>query len=223
MKAGTEVKRRGRVRRGPGRPARAEQREDAREALLNAAHACMVDNQTIDISTVEIAQRAGLNPGLVNYYFGTKDMLLRELATRYQHVIADSLRHTLEADVPAVQKLKAHIRGYIQRNRQVPYLPRLHQKLLRESDEAEGREYARALLGPLVEFYEALIQQGVREGAFRPVDPKLLYFTILGSCDIVFSGVSMKYTFGKDVVDDEFAEQFIEHTCRVIMNGIASA
>ena len=60
--------------RGPGRPP-AAQGPDVRSALLEAARACIVELGYAAASTKDIAQRAGVNPAMINYYFGGKAAL----------------------------------------------------------------------------------------------------------------------------------------------------
>ena len=53
-----------------------------RTALLDATAAVMLEEGYAAVSTRRVAQRAGVNNGLVSYYFGTKDSLFLELFRR---------------------------------------------------------------------------------------------------------------------------------------------
>ena len=50
-------------------------RGSIRDALLDAASALMREQDKIDIGIVEIAARAGVNHGMIRYYFGDKEQL----------------------------------------------------------------------------------------------------------------------------------------------------
>ena len=62
--------------RRPGRPAGAPTGE-GRRALLDAARAVIAEKGSPRFTVREVAERAGVQPALVNYYFGGKQGLLR--------------------------------------------------------------------------------------------------------------------------------------------------
>ena len=65
-------------RRTPGRPSIADN-QDHQARLLDAALQCFVAQGVAGTRLRDIAQRAGVTPALVNYYFGDKQQLLRSL------------------------------------------------------------------------------------------------------------------------------------------------
>src|SRR5262245_24235370 len=131
--------------RKTGRPRKDEDRTNARERLLDAAHELMCERSTIDVPVNEIAARANLNVALINYYFNGKDGLLLQLAMRHQSNYASVLERLLEAPYSAANKLNLHIRGMVRAFRRVPYLQRLQHKILRDSSEEAARACAAAL------------------------------------------------------------------------------
>lgn len=207
--------------RRAGRPPKEPDRALARDALLDAAHALMAQRASIDVTVLEIAQRAKLNVALINYYFGGKDGLLLELALRHQAGFADAIRHLAASPLGAETKLTMHIRGMVRSFRRVPYLQRLHHKILRDSNEETARTYGSALVRPIADFYRELIDQGVAEGVFRRVEPMHLYLTLGGACDFLFSaGASLKYGFAVEAIDDEMAERYVAHLQMVLTRGL---
>lgn len=207
--------------RRTGRPRKDDDRAKARERLLDAAHELMCERSTIDVPVNEIATRAELNVALINYYFGGKDGLLLQLAMRNQSAYASVLDKLLEAPINAENKLTLHIRGMVRAFRRVPYLQRLHHKILRDSSEEEALECGAALIRPLAVFYRRLVEQGVADGTLRPVDPMHLYITIVGSCDFLYSGsASLFHGFGVSKMDDNLSEAYIDHLVSVVMQGL---
>jgi AcrR family transcriptional regulator len=207
--------------RRTGRPRKDDDRAAARERLLDAAHDLMCERSTIDVPLLEIALRAGLNVALVNYYFGSKDGMLLQMAMRNQSNYVAVLRRLLDADFPGATKLSLHIRGMVRAFRRVPYLQRLHHKILRDSSEEEARQVAVALIQPLADFYRELVTQGVADGTLKAVDPMHLYVTIMGACDFLYSGsASLAHGFGVHGVDDELCDTYSEHLVALVMQGI---
>ena len=206
-----------------GRPRKSEERASARERLLDAAHEVMSERSSIDISVQEIATRADLNVALINYYFGGKDGLLLELAVVHQSRYEAILQHLLDSAQSADMKLMAHIRGMVRAFRRVPYLQRLHHKILRGSNEDAAIQVGARLVRPLGEFYRALIEQGVADGTLRRVDPMHLYLTIVGACDMLYSGsASLKFGFDVEQVDDALSETYAEYLAKAVVRGLGS-
>jgi AcrR family transcriptional regulator len=69
-----------RKRPGKGRPRRAAGDERAiPDALLAAADECIADERTSNVPVRRIAEKAGVNQAMINYYFNSKDGLLLAL------------------------------------------------------------------------------------------------------------------------------------------------
>ena len=61
------------------------------------------------------------------------------------------------------------------------------------------------------------------EGAFRPVDPMLFYFSAVGACDQMFSarGV-LKAVYGVDQIDERLRRAFVSHTVALLTTGVVA-
>jgi AcrR family transcriptional regulator len=71
-----------------------------RTALLDAAAALMLDEGYAAVTTRRVAERAGVNNGLVSYYFGTMDGLFIELFRRGAEQSLARLRLALASPQP---------------------------------------------------------------------------------------------------------------------------
>jgi len=194
----------------------------ARAQLLETASAIMREGDVIDISLSELSLRSGLNSALVKYYFGNKAGLLKALLDRDWQAIVSSVDALIKKDGWGPEaKLRRHISKVVDTFYQVPYLNRLTMRLVRESDDAEARRIADCYLSPMYRAYEELIDEGVRAGVFRPVDPQLFYFTVTGAVDRFFSArLVLKHCFGQDTLTEELRDRYREHTIDIIMAGI---
>jgi AcrR family transcriptional regulator len=83
-------------------PARRSPVDDSatRTALLDAAADVMLEEGYAAVSTRRLAQRAGVNNGLVSYYFGTMDALFVELFRRGAERSLARLRQVLRSPQP---------------------------------------------------------------------------------------------------------------------------
>lgn len=194
----------------------------ARAALLETASAIMREGDQVDISLSELSLRSGLNSALVKYYFGNKAGLLTALLDRDMEAIVTTVDALVEkGDMNPEAKLRRHISKVVDTYYAVPYLNRLLMRLVRESDDAEAKRIAARYLTPLYHAYEHLILEGVKAGAFRPIDPQLFYFTLTGACDRFFSArLVLRHCFDQDTLTDELRDRYREHTIDIIMAGI---
>jgi AcrR family transcriptional regulator len=194
----------------------------ARAHLLDTASAIMRDGDVVDVSLSELSLRSGLNSALVKYYFGNKAGLLKALLDRDWQAIVTSVDALIAKDGWSPEdKLRRHISKVVDTFYAVPYLNRLTMRLVRDSDDAEAKRIAELYLSPIYRAYEQLIGDGVRKGVFRPIDPRLFYFTVTGAIDRFFSArLVMKYCFDTDTLTEGLRDSYREHTIDIIMAGI---
>lgn len=194
----------------------------ARDVLLATTSAIMREGDLVDISLSELSLRSGLNSALVKYYFGNKAGLLTALLDRDMAAIVRSV-DTLVAkdDMTPEAKLRRHIAACIDTYYQYPYLNRLLMRLVRDSDDAEAERIADKYLRPLQRAYGQLVGDGVRAGVFRPIDPQLFYFTMMGAADRFFSSrLVLRHCSGHDTLTEEWRDRYRAHTVDLIMAGI---
>jgi AcrR family transcriptional regulator len=85
-------------------------RSAAEEALLDAAERLLVDVGYAGITTRRLAEEAGVNHGLVHYYFGSNENLLVRALERFTERLIVRQRELYAADVPFVEKWRTAMR-----------------------------------------------------------------------------------------------------------------
>ena len=90
----------------PATPARTE----ATEALLAAAESLLVEVGYAGITVRRLAERAGVNHGLVHYYFGSMQDLLLQVVERFTDGLIERQRAMYAADVPFIDKWRQAMR-----------------------------------------------------------------------------------------------------------------
>lgn len=191
--------------------------------LLTAANEMMIERRGIDVSLSDIAQRAGVSAALVKYHFGNKDNLLVSLLARNAASEVKALRHLLDQPIPARRKLELHISGIIKSYYLFPYMNRLLHYLTDESRPEIAAKVSLFFVKPLLDFHREVLNQGVREGDFRPVDPVLFYTTLIGACDYLFYLRHMMIQ-AADVgpIDTAVCRQYAEHVQTFVFAGLAA-
>ena len=85
-------------------------RQKPEDALLDAAERLLVTDGHGGITTRRLAAEAGVNHGLVHYYFGSLENLLAEVLERFTARMIERQRAMYQADVPFLEKWRAAIR-----------------------------------------------------------------------------------------------------------------
>jgi AcrR family transcriptional regulator len=91
---------------GPKTAARAA----AEEALLDAAERLLAEVGYAGVTTRRLAKRAGVNHGLVHYYFGSNENLLVHALERFTGRLIARQRELYAADLPFPDKWRAAVR-----------------------------------------------------------------------------------------------------------------
>jgi AcrR family transcriptional regulator len=90
--------------------AKATPREAAEAALLDAAERLLVEVGHAGITTRRLAEEAGVNHGLVHYYFGSNEQLLVRALERFTERLIERQRALYATDAPFVEKWRTAMR-----------------------------------------------------------------------------------------------------------------
>ena len=134
-----------------------------------------------------------------------------------------SLRHLVAMDLPATQKLRLHIKGILSAFYKSPYLNRLIHHMIEYANSTWGsRRVVEIYVEPMIKAYREIVAQGVKEGTFRAVDPALLYYSLVGSCDYLFSGANMlPKILNAPKINEEIKRLYSEHIIDMVLNGLS--
>jgi AcrR family transcriptional regulator len=88
-------------------------RSAAEEALLDGAERLLVEQGHAGITTRRLAEAAGVNHGLVHYYFGSNENLLARALERFTERLIERQRALYAADVPFLEKWRTAMRHLI--------------------------------------------------------------------------------------------------------------
>ncbi len=85
-------------------------RSAAEESLLDAAERLLVEVGYAGITTRRLAEEAGLNHGLVHYYFGSNENLLVRTLERFTERLIARQQELYAAEMPFVEKWRTAMR-----------------------------------------------------------------------------------------------------------------
>jgi AcrR family transcriptional regulator len=89
-------------------------REAAEAALLDAAERLLIDVGYSGVTTRRIAEEAGVNHGLVHYYFGSIENLLARTLERFTERLVVRQREMYAADIPFLEKWRTAMRYLVE-------------------------------------------------------------------------------------------------------------
>jgi AcrR family transcriptional regulator len=95
-------------------------REENVTALMDAAERILVRDGAAGTTTRSVAAEAGLNHGLVHYYFGSMEELLLQVLERFTERLTTRQREMYGADVPFLQKWRSAM-GFLDEDLEAGY------------------------------------------------------------------------------------------------------
>ena len=192
-----------------------------RQKIIDAARKLMVEQDSLEISISEITRKAGTNIASVSYHFGGREGLMVSIARADADFAIGELDKLLASGMSPPDKIAHHVTGMVRAYFRRPYLHRLLQKLIREG----SREAATLVTGffsiPVADARRTIIEEGVAQGLFRPVDTNLVGYAIEGACANIFtSAASRRALLGSGELDQALVERFAASTAELVVRGL---
>lgn len=208
---------------GPGVAVRRRHADhDARDQLVEAARAEMTEAGSPNVSLQAIARRAGVTAPLVTYHFGTKEALFLELARRDMEPAIRQLERLAASDADPKEKLRLHILGIVRNYARKPYLNGLLNLLLHDESSDTSRTIARDMVEPLTGALRTILEDGIRAGLFRPVDPRMAYLMIVGACQYAFSSKLSVTSVLPDAGSPQTTDAYGRAVAETFLRGLAA-
>lgn len=165
----------------------AEVAPSSRDKILDVAEALFARRGFAGVGMREVAESAGLGKSSLFHHFRTKTQLYFEVLDRVLRRIHDRLAPVLRSSASPLDKVDHGVDALIDALAEHPGTARLLLRGLFEDDdfpaEAEEPEQAaaEALLAEILDGLQALLQEGVDQGVFRPVSVPHTMQTLIGA------------------------------------------
>jgi TetR/AcrR family transcriptional regulator len=195
----------------------------ARRSLLQSAIRLLSERGMGNVSLNDVAREAKLNPALVTYYFGSKDNLFQAVVEQVIGEWRTEILAVVPENAGPEEALRLRARATMHFLRRYPYLTRLiiHQMMTVKSK--ESRFFIENFARVNFEEHRGILQNGIEEGAFRPVDP-LFYFAHYIAMGDLYANLApmMERLGGKAEDDDARFEAFVEAMIDMLIHGIGA-
>jgi TetR/AcrR family transcriptional regulator len=176
------------------------QPEESRAAILKAAVAEFAEHGISGARTDAIAREAHVNKALLYYYFKDKDALYEAVLDEVFSGLRARVMPVLESQLPPRQKMLDYLGAYFDYIAANPRLPRVVQgEWMQVGVKGSARmqriakEYFRPIFGKLV----GVLQEGIRAGEFRAVNPMDFLPTVAAVIVFYFTAAPLMKTLMK--------------------------
>jgi AcrR family transcriptional regulator len=190
IRAGQKDEKRARRRPGPARgrsPALAGTRAD-----LLAAAAVLFAERGFDGATAElIAERAGATKAMINYHFRSKQGLYETILAGLFTELGNRLEAVRTKGGPAPDQMRGFIAEFARAATEQPGFPAMMIREVLSGGEHLPLQVFLRMVGVLG-VVRAIVEQGVQEGSFRPVDPLLAHLGLVGTLLFFFASAPFR-------------------------------
>jgi len=202
--------------------------EATREALLSAATELFALHGFEGVSVEQIARKAGVNKALISYHFhGRRGLYLTLLRETLSAALA-RLKELGRSERPADQVLREFMSGFhhlvtVQR----PYFPALMLREMLTAATVRGGAFETEAVPEIVAVFavmRGILERGVREGVFRPVDPFLTHIGLMGSLIFFYATEPTRRRIVEQAgvsLPLPSREAFVEHMQEMVVRGLS--
>jgi TetR/AcrR family transcriptional regulator len=196
-----------------------------RDALVAAGTALFAERGYDGASVAAIAAGARVNKAMISYHFGGKRGLYRAIVRGTFSEIVARAEALADASRPAPDLL----RGLVALIAETAAARHAHfpAMMLREVLTGGRRLDAEIIAYPLrvAEVVRRIVDRGVREGSFRPVDPLLTHLTLVGSVLFFFATAPVRARAaaeGRLPAGTPDTAAYVKHIQDLVLHGLAA-
>ncbi len=156
------------------------------EKILTAAKEIFIQKGYAAARMQEIADKAGINKGLLHYYFKSKDKLFNAIFMEAFYKFSPRLNQIFEADVPLFEKIETFIEEYMDILLQNPGIPSFVVHELNQRPQEFVQQILTNKSRPNPMKFLVQIQSEVQKGNIREINPLQLIVNMVSMCAFPF-------------------------------------
>jgi len=159
--------------------------QNTEERILSAAKKIFLKEGMAGARMQDIADEAGINKAMLHYYFRSKEKLFERIFTELSQHFFPRLIRIFESDESLFRKIQLFVEEYIDQMRRMPYLPIF---VLNEVNR-QPETFIKKMMGnrrPPVKKFMDDVQDEIKKGIIKPVNPLQLLLNIISLCIFPF-------------------------------------
>lgn len=206
---------------------RAGRRRDAsgtREALLAAGTELFAERGFHGVPVSAIAEKAAVNKAMISYHFGGKRKLYVAILTATFSEIVAQVERVAESTRPAPQVLRDLIAliGDTATRRHPHFCTMMLREVLTGGKHVEARLFEQPVR--VLAAVRRIVERGIRDGDFRPVDPLLTHLSLVGSLVFFFATARFRERMFSEQLHREPPDPgaYVRHIQDLIIEGLAT-
>jgi TetR/AcrR family transcriptional regulator len=198
----------------PGRDA-----EATKAQILAAAEREFAIAGLASARTETIAAQTGVTKTMIYYYFENKEALYQQVLNRAFIAPLQEIAHSNLEQQPPEQALEHFTRMFLQKMSKNPNIASM---LFLEAIQNRGKYYPKQSIEQLYGRLIAILEQGIAEGVFRPLESRHMAVNIVGTCVFylaAFENVNHLWT-GKQMLSKAMLEEHTQESVNFILAGV---
>jgi TetR/AcrR family transcriptional regulator len=198
-----------------------EVHRDTESAILEAANTVFIRNGFEGTSMQQIADEAGINKALLHYYFRSKDKLFEAVFISAFSKISPMVMEVMQSGTDLFDKITRFIDYYMNLLQTYPQIPLFILHELKRNPDHLVEVVQSSGINPGV--FISFVEEEVKKGTIRPVDPMHLMVNMLAMCIFTFAAQPMIFNviFRADQEKfDHFMRTRKEEVTSFIINAI---
>ncbi len=205
-------------------PASTQSPPEPTSQILDAAAEVFAEAGYAGARVDEIAHRAGVNKAMLYYHVGDKAALYSAVLSRAFAHIRATLDEALAAKSDPEERFAALVRTIAGMASQLPHHPRM---MLREVAAGGGNlpdDVVRQMAG-ILDLARAVLTEGARTGALRPVNPVLTHLMVLGTVTFMTASRPLRERLaglGRPASVPDRPQELADFLVDVLLHGIAA-
>jgi len=195
-----------------------------REALFEAATELFAERGFDGTKVEAIARRAGVNKAMISYHFGGKRGLYAAIVEATIEAFRERFAAVADESQPAAERLRRFVEAFGEVATRRPGFPAM---MVREAVSG-GRNLDQSVFRRMLQLFSlvrGIVEQGVREGSFRPVDPLLTHLSLIGSLVFFFSTMAVRerlLAVIQPLVEAPDPVSYVQHIQELFVGGLAA-
>ena len=188
-----------------------EPKTDKREHILNVAEKVFGELGYEGASTRHLAGEAGINTAMLNYYFGSKDGLLKAIIERRIGGTRQALLDIKEQPITAWEKLTQAIDIYLNKLTTNNHFHRLVHREISLQQRSEMSDFISESVFNNLAIFRAIIAEGVQKEEFKLIDIEMTVASIFGTFYYIVNSRQVTASMlQQDLQDPEVLEKIIK-------------
>lgn len=200
-------------------PRQTRDAEATKAAILDAAEEEFAQFGFSGAKTEAIAARTGVTKAMIYYYFGSKEELYKAVIQRPAADFSNAFSDLPLESMSPEEALKTVIKVGIAHEISHPHYGRV---LLHEAMQNQGQYFQLTGWVNPIQRIIAVVERGIQDGTFRPVDPWLAVNHMIGVCTYYFNAQpNMRYVQPDyEWFTPEAIERFTESAIAMVLAGL---